>query len=267
MSRMKFTKMVASGNDFIVIDKTSGRLSALAVKLCDRRFGIGADGLLVLEEARGAGADFRMRIFNPDGSEPSMCGNGARCIALYAFKNKIAKKDMVFETLAGNIAAHVKGNSVKVKMSNPAGIKCNIPLTIGGKKLSVHRINTGVPHVVYFTDNLDRVDVSGLGRPIRYHKKFAPAGTNVNFVETLGKNKIKIRTYERGVEGETLACGTGSAASAIISALYKDAKAPVGVLTRSGEVLSVYFKKLGSKFSELYLEGSVKVVFNGEVLT
>jgi len=255
---INFTKMVASGNDFIVIQgKPSGNLTALAKALCDRRFGIGADGLLILEKSKKA--DIRMRIFNADGSEAQMCGNGARCAALFSGKRKSR-----LLTCAGVINAQVYGKRVKIRITDPKGIKLDIPIKVNGRSIKVNFINTGVPHTVVFVNGINDIDVRQIGRSIRNHAKFRPAGTNVNFVEVKGHNTIRIRTYERGVEDETLACGTGSAASALIFALKNNLDDLVKVETQSGEILRVYFQRTDSKFSNVWLEGSARIVYKGE---
>jgi diaminopimelate epimerase len=258
MRKFNFTKMVASGNDFIVIkDKLSGNLSALAKELCDRRFGIGADGLLILEKSKKA--DLRMRIFNADGSEAEMCGNGARCAALFSGKSKFR-----LVTSAGVINAQVCGKRAKVQITQPKGIKLDIPIKVSGRLIKVNFINTGVPHTVVFVNGINAIDVRQIGASIRNHAKFRPAGTNVNFVEVKGPNTIRIRTYERGVEDETLACGTGSAASTLIFALKNNLDGLVKVETQSGEVLKVYFQRVNYKFSNVWLEGSARIVYKGE---
>jgi len=265
MQRINFTKMVASGNDFVLIDKShqvtmpAGRqasFQSLAKKMCDRKFGVGADGLLILEKSKIA--DIRMRIFNADGSEAEMCGNGARCSALY-----LGKSNVSFQAKAGIIKARVQGEKVKINLTGPRGRKSDIPLKAGNRNIRVNFINTGVPHAVIFVEGLDSIDVFNLGRAIRYHNRFAPAGANVNFVETLNANSIKIRTYERGVEDETLACGTGSVASALIFALKTSAGNKVNVQTKSGEVLKVYFQRHDNKFSDVWLEGKAEIVYKG----
>ena len=254
MEKIDFTKMVASGNDFIVVNRALGNL---ARKICDRKFGIGADGLLVLEKSKRA--DVKMRIFNADGSEAEMCGNGARCAALFT-----GKKNLLIETKAGIIDSQVQGDNVKIKLTIPKNIKLDMPLKVNRRILHLNFINTGVPHVVIFTEGLDKFNIIGLARFIRYHKRFAPKGTNVNFVEALDKDVIKVRTYERGVEDETLACGTGSVASALIFALKNSAANKVYVYTKGGEILKVYFKRSGKSFSNVWLEGIVKIVCKGE---
>jgi diaminopimelate epimerase len=264
MKTITFVKMVASGNDFIVIDnrkKKFAGLSGLAKRICDRNFGVGGDGLLVIEPSKRG--DFRMRIINSDGSEAEMCGNGARCVALYARQNGLAGGKMIFEALAGIIGAEVSGDMIRLKMPDPIDIKLDMDLTVEGKGYSVNFVNTGVPHAVVFTKKVDGVDVKDLGRKIRYHSAFARKGANADFVEAQKGNLLKVRTYERGIEDETLACGTGVAASAIIAAAVKGFKNPVKCLTKSGEILKIYFRKTGDNFKDVYLEGSAKAVFYG----
>ena len=258
MRAVKFTKMVASGNDFVVTENNT--LSAKSV--CDRKFGIGADGLLVLGKSRVA--DIRMRIFNADGSEAEMCGNGARCAAFYAASQRGDAKKISIETKAGIINAEVNKDIVKIKMTEPKGLNLDISIKVNDRDLRANFINTGVPHTVIFVSGIDRIDVDSIGRAIRYHKRFSPAGTNVNFVEVLGKDAIRIRTYERGVEGETLACGTGSTAAALIFAFKNNVENLVKVRTESKEVLKVYFNQEKNKFKDVWLEGKAKIVYKGE---
>jgi diaminopimelate epimerase len=260
MKKINFTKMVASGNDFVVVDSRRkshvAGLSSFARKICDRKFGIGADGLLILDKSKAA--DVRMRIFNADGSEAEMCGNGARCTAKFA-----GAKVRSLKTQAGIIKTKIMGDKVSIKLTDPQGIRLDIPVMVNGRLIKVNFINTGVPHAVIFTAGLEKIQVPVIGRFIRYHKQFAPKGTNVNFVVVLNKNAIKIRTYERGVEDETLACGTGSVASALIFALKSKAKDKVMVHTKGGEALKVYFKREGLDFSEVWLEGKAQIAYKG----
>jgi diaminopimelate epimerase len=266
---IKFTKSVATGNDFVIIDNRQnvlkGDLPVTAKKLCDRFYGVGADGLLLIEKSKNA--DFRMRIFNSDGSEAEMCGNGSRCAALYAYAKKIAPADMKVETMAGILNANVRGDIVKVKLTDPKNIEWNLCLMINECPYKVNVANTGVPHVVHFVDDLDAVEIKKLGPKMRYHEEFSPHGANVDFVKITDKNKntIAVRTYERGVEDETLACGTGAVASAIISAEAEKLISPVTVETRSGELLKVYFESLEGSFKNVYLEGKAKLVYEGEI--
>lgn len=271
MNTIKFTKAVATGNDFIIVDnrdlKLKGNLSELAKKVCNRASGAGADGLLVVEKS--AQADLKMRIFNPDGSEAEMCGNGSRCMALYAKVKHIAPADMKIETLAGLIEASVKGDNIKVRLTEPKDIQWNLCLMINECPYKVNFANTGVPHVVHFVEDIKNIDVKVLGARMRYHSEFSPAGANVDFVKVISHKPgaIKVRTYERGVEDETLACGTGAVASAVISAEAEKLESPVTVETSGGETLKVYFELSDGNFKNVYLEGKAKLVFEGKMLT
>jgi len=267
---LKFTKMVASGNDFIIIDSGSQILAdcgysfkEVAKRLCERRLSVGADGMLVIESSKKA--DFKMRIFNPDGSEVDMCGNGSRCVALYAVENGIAKRQMKIETRAGILDAEVVGLRVKVRLTDPGSIKLNKRVKVGNKNYKIHFINTGVPHAVYFARDIDKIDVEKVGSKIRFHKSFKPEGTNADFVKVLSPKELKIRTYERGVEAETLACGTGAVASAILSSMVYGFKPHIDVNTKSGEVLRVYFDVEQKNIKNVFLEGEAKAVYNGRI--
>ncbi len=262
-----FVKAVAAGNDFIIIDNKAGDLdskgfdySMLAKELCPRRTAIGADGILVLESSDKA--DFKMRIINPDGGEVTMCGNGARCSAFYASR-KGWGNELSMETGAGIIKAVVTGNNVKLKMSDPKDIKMDIKLGVGKSFMDVHFLNTGVPHVVHIVEDLDKYPVRENGKMVREHSMFAPHGTNANFVEVKGKKKY-IRTYERGVEDETLACGTGTTAAAVVLGLLGLASSPTEMITKSGEVLKVYYTISGKNVKDVYLEGPAKIVYEGK---
>jgi len=267
---IKFTKAVATGNDFIIVDnreeKLKNGLPELARRLCDRRRGVGGDGLLLLEKSKGC--DFKMRIFNPDGGEAEMCGNGSRCIALYAKNNKIAKESMKIETLAGAINASVKGGMVKVRLTDPKDIQWNLCLMINECPYKVSFADTGVPHVVHFVNDIEEIGVKELGSKMRYHADFSPSGANVDFVKVTDhdKNRIQVRTYERGVEDETLACGTGAVASAIITAEAQHIKGPVTVETRGKETLKVYFDVVEGNFRNVYLEGAAQLIYEGMLL-
>lgn len=267
MKYLSFTKMVAAGNDFIIVDNRRGilrgGLSALARRLLDKIYAIGADGLVLLERSKKA--DIRMRIFNPDGSEAEMCGNGVRCLAKFAVDFRITPSALSIETKAGFIDARVRGNLVRARMASPKDFRPNTRIDSNGKSHIFHFINTGVPHAVEFLKSLEGCDVKGTGRVVRFHPHFAPRGTNVDFVSLRPKNTIQIRTYERGVEDETLACGTGSTAAALVAAKLKNFKSPVRLITRSGETLRVYFKKNSTGFSNVYLEGIVRSCFDGRI--
>lgn len=270
-----FTKMTGAGNDFVVIDNRSARItkgSALARKLCDRRWGIGADGLLLLERSR-RGA-YRMMYYNADGSYGGMCGNGGRCIALYAVKKRIAPRRHSFEALKHIYDVRIVSDSdVSLRMKDPVDLRMNFMLPIRGKRIKVSYVNTGSPHVVIPVRNLsDRdlslntLDVQSLGREIRYHKAFRPLGTNVNFIEMVSGKRLKIRTYERGVEAETLACGTGSVASAIIGSTLFEMSLPITILPKSRSPLIVDFERKGGLPVDVTLQGAAEIVYSGEVV-
>src|SRR5512145_723224 len=240
MKKIPFHKIHGNGNDFILIDDRRGilkgkGLSALAKQVCHRNRSVGADGLIVIVPSKKA--DFKWRFFNADGSEAEMCGNGSRCAARFAVLRKIAPKKMAFETLAGIIHAEVKKDTVRVQLTGASGLRMNIPVPLAGSTRTGYFINTGVPHLVYFTENLNAEDVRAVGSATRWHEVFKPAGTNVNFVQIDGSRKLRIRTYERGVEGETLACGTGSVAGALIAAALGKVTSPVTVRTHGGDQL------------------------------
>jgi len=264
MKKICFTKAVASGNDFIIVDNKGGALdalnldySALAMEICQRKLSIGADGLLVLEKS--AEAVFRMRIINPDGSEVDMCGNGIRCSAVYA-STRGWGDTLTIETGAGILSAEVEGKAVKIKMSEPRDIKLGVELKVGLETLKVHCINTGVSHAIHIVENIENYPVKNVGREIREHSFFSPDGTNVDFASEIEKHSVRIRTYERGVEDETLACGTGIVATALILGLLEKVSSPVKLRTQSGEVVTVYFTISGKKISNAYLEGEAKIV-------
>jgi diaminopimelate epimerase len=264
---LRFTKMNGAGNDFVVIDNRDEALrisSQEIAKLCDRHRGVGADGLLLVELPLGD-ADFRMRYYNSDGGEAEMCANGARCFARYASRVSEKKDVLRLETLAGMVGAEVRGRMVKLGLSEPSQMVLHRSLEIEGQKLLVHSINTGVPHVVVFVDDLENTPVLNWGSKIRYHRAFQPKGTNANFLQKVGPGKISVRTYERGVEGETLACGTGVAACGLIYSAIHELEPPVRVLVRGGDWMEVGFGKADSGFRDVTLEGPADFVFEGTV--
>lgn len=264
-----FTKMSGSGNDFIIIDNRSALVDDASKqdfvrKVCTPKISIGADGVIFIENSDKA--DFRWDFYNADGSSAEMCGNGGRCVARYAFEKKIAPSKMTFETIAGIIHAEVSGHNVKVKLTTPKNLRRNVDVVLGGTTYSVDSINTGVPHAVIFSQDVDKEDVQNIGRGVRYHSVFAPAGTNVNLVQRKDAHSLKVRTYERGVEGETLACGTGVVASAILASCRNEMKSPVQIETRGGEILQVYFQAGNEAFTDVYLEGLTKTTFEGSII-
>jgi len=274
MKKINFTKMVGAGNDFIIIDfpKKGIDVKKLTIRMCDRTNGVGADGLLILDKSKKA--DYMMRIINADGSEAEMCGNGARCMATYIVKNyNPDKKIFSMETLAGIIMAQAKEETAQVTLSDPKNYLSDIPLTINNATINVSYIDTGVPHAIVYIQGLDKINVHNIGRTIRYHQRFQPRGTNVNFVEILGRDIVDCRTYERGVEDETKACGTGSVAAAIVTYLRQNPeeknkkKAKMKVKTKSGETLEVYFDMTDQHIHHVQLKGSAKFIARGEYYT
>ena len=264
---LRFTKMNGAGNDFVLIDNRAGEIHldrSQIARLCDRHRGIGADGILLLEKASN-NADFRMRYFNADGGEAEMCGNGARCFARFAKKVAGAPAKISFETPAGVIAAELGGDLVTLQMTEPTDLRLNVKLPMADESKTVHFINSGVPHVVIPVSQIDDVEVRRAGSAVRYHEMFSPKGANVNFIEKRGPNKIAIRTYERGVEDETLACGTGVVASALVFAALEKVNGQVTVITQGGDELRVGFEKTNNLFSNVTLTGPAEFVFEGAI--
>ena len=268
MNPIPFYKMSGAGNDFIIIDNRTQivadtELSSFIASVCRRKISAGADGLILIEDSDKF--DFRWRFFNSDGSKAEMCGNGARCAARFAHVSGIAGTRLSFETEAGVVSAQINEGRVKVKMPDPSDLKLTYPLKLSDGSLEISSINTGVPHVVVMVEQVAEVDVVALGREIRLHQTFAPAGTNANFVQRGQGNAIEIRTYERGVEDETLACGTGAIASALISASRFNMNSPVDVKTRSGVYLTIHFDTIADQFTEIYMEGDARIIYTGEL--
>ena len=268
MSTIPFSKMSGTGNDFILIDNRDrrvedNRLTEFIRGVCRRKMSVGADGLILIESSDKA--DFRWRFFNSDGSLAEMCGNGARCAARFAYLNGIAGENLSFETEAGIINGQVKGRGAKVKIPDPADLRLDYTVDLASGPLTVSSLNTGVPHVVVMQEAVDGVDVVGLGRELRYHEAFAPAGTNVNFICQQKPGQLAIRTYERGVEDETLACGTGAIASALVASCKTNGTSPVSLVTRSGESLIIHFRESNHKFTDVYLEGDARLIYTAEL--
>jgi diaminopimelate epimerase len=259
--------MDGAGNDFILIDNRAGEIHlnrTQIARLCDRHRGIGADGILLLENPSDH-ADFRMRYFNADGGEAEMCGNGARCFARFANQVAGAHGKISFETPAGVISAELAGDLVTLRMTEPTELRLSVPLQIGAEEKIVHFVNSGVPHVVVPVAHVGDVDVSRDGSALRHHEMFSPKGANVNFVEKRGADKIAVRTYERGVEDETLACGTGVVASALIFAATENVNGPINVIARGGDELRVGFEKTDMQFRNVMLTGPAEFVFEGTI--
>jgi len=262
-----FYKMNGCGNDFILIDNRTTLLAtdpaAFSQSVCRRKLSVGADGLILIESSEAF--DFQWQFFNADGSRAEMCGNGARCAARFARLLGMAEEKMIFLTDAGPIEAQMRGEQVRIKMTPPSDYREAVEVDLSVGRRTVSSINTGVPHVVLETDRLEAADVVPLGREIRRHTRFAPAGTNVNFVQPDAENRLQVRTYERGVEDETLACGTGCVAAALVTALEKRWSSPIPVVTRSGGILTIYFEQDGDRFQDVYLEGDARIVYTGEI--
>jgi diaminopimelate epimerase len=269
MNPIQFYKMSGCGNDFIIIDNRSPvieekNLTAFIVGVCRRKMSVGADGIILIENSDSV--DFKWRFYNSDGSLAEMCGNGARCVARFAYLNGITGKDMSFETLAGVVSASVSGTGlVKIGMTEPLNLELDRPLVLKSGKYAVGSVNTGVPHVVMVVDDIQGTPVKEMGKEIRFHPDFAPAGTNANFVSVQPDNIVAVRTYERGVEDETLACGTGCVASALITARKFGLASPVTLLTRSGGYLRIYFNLHKNTYSDVYLEGDARLIYRAEL--
>jgi diaminopimelate epimerase len=262
---LRFTKMHGAGNDFVIINNLRGDVTLSGeqiASLCDRRLGVGADGILLLEQPQ-TNADFRMRYYNTDGGEVEMCGNGARCFARFASREAGPFDSLKFETPAGLINARIAGNQVTIGLSAPRNLDLRRTIDLGDGKATIHSINTGVPHAVLFVDHLAQTPVTDWGSKIRRHAAFQPSGTNANFVEILGPGRLQIRTYERGVEDETLACGTGVVASALVYAALKNIPSPIAVQVKGGDWLEVAYCQHGNDFQEVQLSGPATFVFEG----
>jgi diaminopimelate epimerase len=275
MKFLTFKKMSGAGNDFVFIDKKQNdwlQVDADFVKkICDRRNGVGADGLITIEDS--ITHNFIMHYYNADGSTGSLCANGARCAILFAFNS---------DRLTGNKAEFIsngveyKGevlsdSEIKFYLNPPTKIKYNFKIKAGGRMINAHFADTGSPHVVIdinesegFLKSLEEVPLEQLGREIRYLPEFSPDGTNVNFIE-VKDGAIKIRTYERGVESETLSCGTGSVAAALICYITKKLSVPVKIIPKSNENLFVNFEVENFKIRNLSLTGPAKITFTGEM--
>lgn len=265
---VEFTKMNGAGNDFILLDNRERAIQLSReqiVHLCDRHAGVGADGIIILVPCASGIADWAWDFYNNDGSPAEMCGNGARCFGRFVQRLIGAKGALTFETRAGVISASFQGERVTVNLTAPKDLRLGQPIALSAGKSLVHSINTGVPHAVLFVDDADKAQVLALGPELRFHEGFAPRGTNVNFVQLRGPSSIRVRTYERGVEGETLACGTGVSAAALISAELNDWPSPVQVEVRSGDRLEVSFERKDGQFSDVRLTGPADFVFEGKI--
>lgn len=269
---LDFVKMNGAGNDFILIDNRAGKIQLTTdqiIRLCHRQRGIGADGLLLLKPNTSGKADWSWDFYNSDGSVADMCGNGARCFARFVQAVAGTPDRTSFETGAGVIGATFHGARVTINLTSPHTLRLNEIVPAKAGKLTVHSLNTGVPHAVIFVPDADQAMVQSLGAEIRYHAHFQPKGTNVNFVQVLGANRIRVRTYERGVEGETLACGTGVTASALVSSRVHGFTSPVQVQVQGGDLLEVSWSAAADGnsdgFANVKLNGPADFVFRGSV--
>lgn len=262
---MKFTKISATGNDFILFDNRAGRLQGnehqFFQRICRRRISVGADGVLLINTS--ADYDFSLVYFNSDGHIGEMCGNGARAAAYYAHCKNIAPDNVTFDVLGVSYSASVLAHGVQLKMPPPVEITMK-PGVVEEQFLEEGGyLNVGVPHYVLFTTDVQQLDVPQLGRKYRYHRAFQPWGTNTNFVQIINDRKFKIRTYERGVEEETLACGTGTISSAIVAKKQRGLKCPIEVEAEGG-MLSVNFD---DDLQNITLTGEVRIVYEGELVS
>jgi diaminopimelate epimerase len=263
-----FAKMNGAGNDFVFIDNRLRQIQlqpAHVVRLCDRHKGVGADGVILLTPCLSGRADWAWDFYNSDGGSAEMCGNGARCFARFVRRLTGVKGPLSFETRAGVITARFQEGGVTVNLTPPKDLRLRqqVPLSTGPAE--IHSLNTGVPHAVLFVPDADQAMVLPLGAEIRNHPHFAPRGTNVNFVQVLGPGQIRVRTYERGVEGETLACGTGVTASALITAELRGFPSPIRVQVQSGDTLEISFERDDGQFNNVGLSGPAEFVFEGRI--
>ena len=258
---MNFSKYSGLGNDFILVDNRDGHFPSgdqeLIRRLCHRRFGIGADGIILLERSQIAQA--KMRIFNADGSEAEMCGNGLRCFMQFLLELGFAEGKYAVETLNDVLTCKHTEGEVWVKMSEPSNVCWSVELG----KIEVHSLNTGVPHAVHFTADLEKTPLEELGPYVRRHPFFGPEGTNFTVAQVIGEGRLKFRTFERGVEGETYACGTGACAAALAYAHTFQRRAPVVVETMTGGMLLIEFEEKNGLFSSVSMQGPATFVFNG----
>jgi len=268
METVEFWKMNGSGNDFILIDNRTGQIKDedmghFVERACRRRESVGADGVIFI--IKSDRYDFGWRYLNADGGEGEMCGNGARCVSRFAFLTGIAGPKMTFETLTGPVSGEVEDRVVKVLMPRPRDLLLDIDLKSQQGWEHVDFVNTGVPHVVVHVEDILNHPVKEQGRAIRYHTHFSPEGTNANFMRAIGPDRLEVRTYERGVEDETLACGTGAIACALVSSIRGMVNSPVKVKTKGGETLVVHFRRNGDSFDDVWLQGNTAIVYQGQL--
>ncbi|HWQ90111.1 MAG TPA: diaminopimelate epimerase [Clostridia bacterium] len=265
---LDFTKMNGAGNDFILVDNRPLQFKPTReqiVRLCDRHRGVGADGLILWVPCASGKAEWAWMFYNSDGSTGEMCGNGARCFARFVQARSGKQEGLTFETEAGVIRAEFSKDLVTVNLTEPRELHLGQTIPLAGGPATIHSLNTGVPHAVWFVPDADKAMVQQLGAEIRSHPHFGPRGTNVNFAQVLGPGLIRVRTFERGVEGETLACGTGVTATALIASQVHRFDSPVAVRVLGGEELQVSFRRQGERFVDVRLTGPAEFVFTGRV--
>lgn len=262
--RLKFSKYSGCGNDFIMIDNRKAvfpfEKKDIVQNLCKRCTGIGADGIILLEESQHS--DFRMRIFNANGVEAEMCGNGIRCLMKFAQECGFKQTGCTFETFLRPLTVSTQGELISVEMGIPFDIRYDISLTVDDTDYKVHHINTGVPHLVLLTETVEAFELSRLGPKFRHHKQFAPQGANLNVAQLMANGELWNRTFERGVEGETLACGTGCAAVAVIANKHLGLPSPIKIRTRSLELVEI---AIADEDSKITMTGPATKTFAGEV--
>lgn len=266
-SHLRFARMHGCGNDFIVIDDRQNywraQRHALARALCDRRKGLGGDGLLLI--GSDTEVDFAMTYTNATGADGEMCGNGARCLVRRAHDLGIIGNSTTFRTDAGLMQASLEGANIRLVMTTPSAAELRLSLEADGRIWQGHGIDTGVPHLVIFTNDVAAIDVQRFGPPLRHHRHF-PRGANVNFAQRVDANRYRMRTYERGVEAETLACGTGAVATGLIAALLGEAQSPVTILPSGGGELTISFKPQNhGRFSDVQLCGPTETIAEGKM--
>lgn len=256
-----FSKYVGCGNDFVIFDNRNGSFPVsdqpLIKHLCHRQWGVGADGVILLENSEKA--DFRMRIFNADSSEAEMCGNGIRCLVKYYHCLFPSKSHFVIETMHRLHHASIEQENISIDMGSPSHLQWNVPLLFQQQSLHFHFLDTGVPHAVYFHSDIDAIDLQQLGPYVRHHAAWGPKGTNVTLAQKINNSHCKMRTYERGVEGETLGCGTGAAAVALAAVQQFGLKSPLTISMKAGDV------EISFKDENIIMTGPAVCAFEGKV--
>ncbi len=263
--KVAFSKYSGLGNDFILLDNRSKIIPSdnplLFKSLCHRQQGIGADGVILLEDHLSA--DCAMRIFNSDGTEAEMCGNGIRCLAKFLKVLGFEGSSHTIKTMHRLIEVSCLDEKVLARMGSPTTIRWNKRISLDHEEYEYHHLDTGVPHVIIFVDNIDNIEVKQLGRRLRFHPYFEPRGANINFVAVDSIDTLSIRTYERGVEEETLACGTGATASALAYAHEQNIKGPITVKVKNGDYLEIGYSTKGGDFFDVSMTGPAINIFEG----